>query len=203
MQITYKQIRAEFKYAPRGRFYRVFLVREDVALKDLGEFIVTIFGGTMEHLFLYRANGMEYVHDSWLDDFQDEFEDTYSDKFLSDLGEKFEFDYDTGDGWDFNCKVYKKEVVKEFGEEDIDLCPYGFVIEGKGMGIWEDNIQSLYAYLDGEIDKDFDGEDDELGVYKPWNFEIKKYSEFDDPIDIDDLNNKAMYFEPGLFDEVE
>lgn len=199
MQVKYKKIRADFKYAEKGRFYRVFLVREDVSLPELGEFIVTIFGGTMEHFFLFHEQGIDYVDESWLEEC-DEWVG-YSDKSLLDLGDKFEFDYDTGDGWDFDCKVYKTEVIKEFEEEDEELWPFGFVLEGKGMGIWEDNISSLYAYLNGEIDKDFDGEDEELCVYKPWNFEITKYSEFDDPIDVDKLNNIAMYFIPDLFDE--
>ena len=94
----------------------------------------------------------------------------------------------------FDCKKYKTIVTKEF-EDDEDV-PTGFVLDAKGMGIWEDNIRSLYAYLEGEIDKDFDEEDEERGIYKPWNFDIKKYSEFDDPVDIEELNDKAMYFYP-------
>ena len=120
--------------------------------------------------------------------------ETFKDKTIKDLPEKFIFVYDTGDGWDFDCKIYKTIVTKEFeGDEDI---PTGFVLDAKGMGIWEDNIRSLYAYLEGEIDKSFDGEDEDRGIYKPWNFDIKKYSEFDDPVDIEELNDKAMYFYP-------
>ena len=118
----------------------------------------------------------------------------FKDKTIKDLPEKFIFVYDTGDGWDFDCKIYKTIVTKEF-EDDEDV-PTGFVLDAKGMGIWEDNIRSLYAYLEGEIDKDFDEEDEERGIYKPWNFDIKKYSEFDNPVDIEELNDKAMYFYP-------
>ena len=53
MKVKYIKIRADFKYAEKGRFYRVFLVKEDMPLGELGEFIVTIFGGTMEHYFLF------------------------------------------------------------------------------------------------------------------------------------------------------
>ena len=74
-------------------------------------------------------------------------------------------------------------VIKELSnDEDI---PTGFVLDGKGQGIWEDNISTLYAYLNGEIDKDFDGEDEQKGIFKPWNFNIKKYSEFDNSIDLE------------------
>ena len=55
MEAKYFKIRADFKYANKGRFYRTFLVREDIGLGELGEFIVDIFGGTMEHFFLYRT----------------------------------------------------------------------------------------------------------------------------------------------------
>ena len=196
MKQEYYKIRADFKYADKGRFYRVFLVRNDITLSDLGEFIVEIFGGTMEHFFLYKLKDKQYVHSSWLDGYYSHLikQEAFDDKLISDLPESFEFDYDTGDGWDFKCKIYKKVVVKEFEDED-DIC-FGYVLDGKGMGIWEDNIRSLYAYLEGEIDKDYNQIDEERGIFKPWNFDIDKYSEFDDPINIEELNDLAMYFEP-------
>ena len=117
-------------------------------------------------------------------------------KTIKDLPERFIFAYDTGDGWDFDCKIYKTIVIKEI--ENDEHIPAGFVLDAKGMGIWEDNIMSLYAYLEGKIDKDFDGEDEEIGIYKPWNFDIEKYSEFDDPVDIEELNDIAMNFYPTL-----
>ena len=40
------------------------------------------------------------------------------------------------------------------------------------------------------------GEDEERGIYKPWSFIINKYSEFDDSVDIEELNDRAMYFYP-------
>ena len=197
MEIRYFKIRADFKYAAKGRFYRTFLVREDINLGELGELIVDIFGGTLEHFFLYRLKDKSLLPSSWVDEWNymgNRINETFKDKTIKDLPEHFVFEYDTGDGWDFDCKIYKTIVTKEF-EDDEDI-PTGFVLEAKGMGIWEDNIRSLYAYLEGEIDKEFDGEDEERGIYKPWNFHIKKYSEFDNPVDIEELNDKAMYFYP-------
>ena len=139
----------------------------------------------------------QYLPSSWVDDWYLERGidvEAFKDKTIKDLPERFIFEYDTGDGWDFECKIYKKEVTKEI-EDDEDI-PTGFVLDGKGMGIWEDNISSLYAYLNNEIDKDYNQEDEERSIYKPWNFDINKYSEFDDPIDIEELNDKAMYFFP-------
>ena len=47
MEIRYFKIRADFKYAAKGRFYRTFLVREDVNLGELGELSGDLFGGTL------------------------------------------------------------------------------------------------------------------------------------------------------------
>ena len=202
MKAKYLKIRADFKYAPKGRFYRIFLVRDDIGLGELGELIVDIFGGTLEHFFLYRFGDTQYLPSGWVDDWRslpNVRVEPFKDKTINDLPSHFSFEYDTGDGWDFDCKIYKEEVIKEF-EDDEDI-PTGFVLEGKGMGIWEDNIYSLYAYLNGEIDKDYNGEDENRGIYKPWNFDIDKYSEFDDPIDIEELNDRVMYFIPLAEDD--
>ena len=198
MEKKYYKIRADFKYTTKGRFYRTFLVREDIKLGELGELIVDIFGGTLEHYFLYRLQDKSYLPSAWVEEWNSlgsrKENEPFKDKEIKDLPERFIFIYDTGDGWDFDCKIYKQMVTKVF-EDDEDI-PTAFVLDAKGMGIWEDNIQSLYAYLEGKIDKDFSGEDEERGIFKPWNFDIKKYSEFDDPVDLEELNDKAMFFFP-------
>ena len=199
MEIKYIKIRADFKYAKKGRFYRTFLVREDIGLGELGELIVNIFGGTLEHFFLYRLKDKSYLPSSWVDEWNylgRHINEPFKDKSINDLPDSFMFIYDTGDGWDFDCKKYK-QIVTKIIKDDEDI-PTGFVLDGKGMGIWEDNIRSLYAYFDGEIDKDYNQEDNNRGIYKPWNFQIDKYSEFDNPIDIEELNDKAMYFFPTM-----
>ena len=199
MEIKYIKIRADFKYAKKGRFYRTFLVREDIGLGELGELIVNIFGGTLEHFFLYRLKDKSYLPSSWVDEWNylgRHINEPFKDKTINDLPDSFMLIYDTGDGWDFDCKKYK-QIVTKIIKDDEDI-PTGFVLDGKGMGIWEDNIRSLYAYFDGEIDKDYNQEDNNRGIYKPWNFQIDKYSEFDNPIDIEELNDKAMYFFPTM-----
>ena len=197
MLVNYIKIRADFKYATKGRFFRTFLVREDIGLGELGELIVDIFGGTMEHFFMYSTKEKSYIPSSWIDNWDDmstHQHEPFKNKNIKDLPNNFIFIYDTGDGWDFDCKIYKVKVTKTF-DDDEDI-PTAFVIDAKGMGIWEDNIRSLYAYFDGEIDKNYNGEDEEKGIYKPWNYDIDKYSEFDNPVDIEELNDKAMFFFP-------
>lgn len=61
MIAKYYKIRADFKYTTKGRFYRTFLVREDIGLGELGELIVAIFGGTMEHFFMYSLKDKAYI----------------------------------------------------------------------------------------------------------------------------------------------
>lgn len=202
MLVNYIKIREDFKYATKGRFFRTFLVREDIGLGELGELIVDIFGGTMEHFFMYSTKEKSYIPSSWIDNWDDmstHQHESFKNKNIKDLPNNFIFIYDTGDGWDFDCKIYKIKVTKTF-DDDEDI-PTAFVIDAKGMGIWEDNIRSLYAYFDGEIDKDYNGEDEEKGIYKPWNYDIDKYSEFDNPVDIEELNDKAMFFFPVYEDE--
>ena len=197
MLVNYIKIRADFKYATKGRFFRTFLVREDIGLGELGEMIVDIFGGTMEHFFMYSTKEKSYIPSSWMDQWNDvstHQHEPLKNKSIKDLPDNFIFIYDTGDGWDFDCKIYKTKVTKTF-DDDEDI-PTAFVTDAKGMGIWEDNIRSLYAYFDGEIDKDYNGEDEEKGIYKPWNYDIDKYSEFDNPVDIEELNDKAMFLFP-------
>ena len=198
--MKYIKIRADFKYAKRGRFFRTVLVREDATMEELGEFLIEMFGGTFEHMFLFikEKERIEYVHPSWLkeDSFGFYKQYSYRDRPFTELGDSFVLCYDTGDGWDFKCKVYRTTKDIPFDDEE-DIC-FGFVLNGAGMGIWEDNIRSLMAYLDGEIPEDFSGEDEENCIYKPWNFDIEKYSEFDNPIDIEDLNEMAKSFVPML-----
>ena len=134
MKVKYIKIRADFKYASKGRFYRTFLVKEDVNLGELGEFIVDIFGGTLEHFFLYRLKDRIFVPTSWMEECYDPSFIKYEplkEKSLSDLPSIFEFVYDTGEGYDFTCKIYKYPIIKDVNEDDI---PFGFVLEGRGMG---------------------------------------------------------------------
>ena len=168
----------------KERFNRTILVREDVNLIELGCIMCTAIHASFEHLFLFHKKRIDYVPEVFL-------EDMYLDEWLpmnryklEDLGDSFVFEYDTGDGWEFNCKVYKKEIEKQ-GKQ------YAYLLDGKGQGIWEDNIASLWAYLDGEIDPDSNLEDEENGYYLPWNFDNEKYSDFD----IFDLEDEQESFE--------
>lgn len=196
--MLYTKIRADFKYGPKGRFYRVFLVREGINLFNFCVGLGVMLGAKFEHCFLIRDNKMEeeYVMAPFLEDMFDQIEYRYLRNYtLNKLSDHFDFEYDTGDGWDFSCKKYKKLVEKDSKEDFI-------LLEGAGMGIWEDNIYSLYGLFDGKIDPDFTEDDDGNGYCKPWNFEINRYGEFDDPLDIEEINETLSGNYPSINDEM-
>ena len=78
---------------------------------------------------------------------------------LSDLGDKFEYCYDTGENYDFDCKVMKRKVNVDYeDEEEADLA---FVVKGAGQGIFENDHYTMWRYFDGLIDPNSNEENDE------------------------------------------
>ena len=188
MEIKYRRIRADFEHAEKGRFYRVFLVPEDIPLTNLGLAMVEMLHGTMEHCFLFsRRDGIDFVSAAFL--FDDDFEGYIWMKghSLMDLWPDFRFTYDTGDGWDFKCKIYQKTITKTY-EDEFDV-PMLIILEGAGQGIWEDHIGLLYDYLEGMIPPTLDHEDPDKDIYFPWNVVIKQVGDFDIPLDIEEEND--------------
>ena len=182
--MLYTKIRLDFKYAEKGRFYRVLLIQGNPDLLKLGIAFGEALLCEFEHCFLITCSSgkKSYVMAPFL---EDPFEGQcyIMNHFLNELPDEFDFEYDTGDGWDFHCKRYKKQVEYDSDKELL-------VIEGAGQGIWEDNIGSLYAYFEGKIGKDCNKEMPSKGIYKPWNLPIDKFSDFDLPLDLDSLNAK-------------
>ena len=169
--MNYKQIKLTFKYSNPKRFYRTLLTKQNVNLIDLGCAIVTAFGGEFEHLFLFETKTRVYNPKCFMEDMVFENDVLMDNYTLSDLGDNFIFTYDTGDGWNFSATVTDSDVEEK--EEDFIL------IDGAGQGIWEDNIHTLKAYLDGKIDPNTYEPDENNGYYPPWNFENEKYGDFD------------------------
>lgn len=180
--MIYTNIRIDFKYGPKERFYRVILVKEDINLFNLGVGLGLALGAEFEHCFLITERNLhkEYVMAVFMENPVpgSRYLANYT---LNDLGDKFCYKYDTGDGWDFMCKKYKRKVELD-SKEDI------IVLTGAGQGIWEDNIRSLYALFSGEISPLENHEDENKGIYLPWNFEIEKFGDFDMPLDLEELN---------------
>lgn len=185
LYMLYTKLRIDFKNGPKDRFYRVILVKGNPNLFKLGIAIGTILGALFEHCFLItvRKDSICYVMSPFMEEPLDGYKYLGNHKF-KELPDEFDFEYDTGDGYDFTCKKEKELVEFNSDKEYI-------ILEGRGQGIWEDNIHTLYKLFNNEIDPELNESDDEKGIYKPWNFFVYKFSDFDLPLDIK-RENKAF-----------
>ena len=187
--MKYRTLKLELRYAPE-RLNRTFYVREDIPLSRLASAILSSVKADGGHLFEFIAQnkdsyGLSYGEPDYL----------LSEGTLEDLGERFRFIYDFGDGWEFDCRLLKRE--KEiYSDKDI------LFAEGKGLGIWEDDIQTFFAYLSGEAAPDMtaDTEDDDAGFYMPENLPMEKLSDFDQPLDPETEQNRI---DDGAFSLIE
>ena len=177
--MLYKELNVYYNEKPE-RFNRALYVREDIGLRELGCVLLTALRAEFEHLFMFTIREgnttTDYVSRILMDDPLDNYV-CMNDFHLSDLGSTFSFVYDTGDFWDFSC-----EVSSELKE--IDGEKYAYLLDGTGQGIWEDNRYSLTMYLSGLVPPERDYEDDEEGIYLPWNLPAEKFGDFDLPLDM-------------------
>lgn len=152
------------------RLYRKMLIRDDLNLVYVGCILVSSFYGMFEHNFMFTDGKRSYLPRAFeeCDLPGEDFMENYR---LSDLSDKFIFTYDTGENYRFTCKT------KEFKELDND--ELAILLDGKGQGIWEDNIGSLIAYFKNEIPADSNAEDPDNGYCLPWNFDNKTYGDFE------------------------
>ncbi|MBQ1533174.1 MAG: hypothetical protein IIZ57_13575 [Solobacterium sp.] len=168
--MQYTKIKASCIRA-KDRLNRTFLVRPDIDLETLGCVICTGFHAEYEHAFLFHVHKTAYVPESWLDSFNTDFLSMRG-RTLSDLGPSFRFTYDTGDNWEFECKVYKRPV--DYASDEIAV-----IIDGAGTGIWEDNAWGFDRYLGGEIPPDTSEDLEDIDWYMPWNLDLDQVSDTD------------------------
>ena len=162
--MRYTKIKMEFK-GYEDRFYRVVAIKGNPDLFKLCVYLLTAVGSTFEHCFLINLSDASFVMAHFMEQPMHGYKHLMN-YYLDDLVEQFQVEYDTGDGWYFNCEVLGKPIEINSSKDII-------LLEGKGQGIREDNIFTLWEYLDGKIDNDFDKEIPEEGIYKPWNCDIK------------------------------
>lgn len=169
---SYRKIKASYKYAPEG-LYRTFLVRSDLNLAELGCVLCTMFHAEYEHCFLFHTSNASYVPAAFLDGFADSDWLLMDDYSLNDLPDSFTFEYDTGESWEFKCKVYKKEDLRAGSQLAV-------LIDGAGAGLWEDASMEFLNWLAGDISpKKKHGPED-----APWNLTFKTYGELAEPLDL-------------------
>lgn len=181
--MKYIRVRLDYKYAKKGRFTRTLLVRDNPSLEDLGRYLVFALGGELEHMYFFKDNSGSYLPEEWREDEKDTL--SLEDSYLSDLSDKFTFVYDTGEDYVFECSK-EKDKIDSIVDKPI------IIEKAKGLGIYEDNPYTLNAYLNGEIEKEDNDYLEENSYSMPWNHKINSLSDFDKPIDIGELNRKAL-----------
>ena len=165
-------------------------VRSDLNLMQLGYAVLSSLRCEFEHAYLFRDKDSSYIPEEWL---EDSFFDgkSLTDATLDDVhpfsGNKIILEYNTGDGWEFDLKMYKQE-------KEIDDDVYGINIEAKGDRSWEDARGVFWDFLNGEsVEHD-----------AVWNIPDGSNPEnFDDPIDIDVLNDETQVNSMDIFDDEE
>ena len=160
--MKYKRIRIEM-YGFEKDFYRDLLIRENVNLLELGIIFIDSIYGTCEHLFCLKDNNRTYVTEQ--EDISSPNMLYMSDHYLSDLENDFTFTYDYGEDWTFRCSIDNKSYNKPGNE-------FVYLLDGKGLGIFEDNRYLFMQYMnDGINDED---------VEEIWNLPVMEASEIDE-----------------------
>ena len=109
---------------------------------------------------MFRKKKETFVANSWINQFGiNEDEHSISFSYLNDLGTEFEYEYDTGEGYEFKCKKYKEKVEIIRDELDEEEYPDVIAIEAKGKGIFEDNHGMLEDYFEGKLSGEFSDEE--------------------------------------------
>ncbi|MDO4492256.1 MAG: hypothetical protein Q4C53_00050 [Clostridia bacterium] len=166
----YLKLTASLRTYP-GRLSRTVLIREDADLAETGCALALAFGADLSHMFTFFARDTLFVPRSLGD-----MDGTapMAEHTLKEMGRAFIFGYDTvGDGWEFDCNVDADPVERADSRRAI-------LLHATGQGIWEDDLATLEFYLSGGMKpEDPVVEDDELGLYPPWNFKVSVYGDFD------------------------
>ena len=174
--MPYLKIRLDSILCEKDRFYRTLLVKKDLELYSFGIAIAQSFRALLYHTFTFESKKTSYYPPFF--DENDGIDKSMDDYKVKDLDNEFKYCYDLGECWEFNGKIDKKEIneiyLDEFNEEKEVV-----LIDGAGQGIWEDNKDTLVKYFNGEIDPNRIRNSSIKGIYKPINFKIKKFGDFD------------------------
>lgn len=195
--MEYTKIKISLKEHPK-RLYRILAIKGNPDLYQLGAIIGLSVEAWFEHLYLFHKKNVRYVVGSWMDGYFDDRD--MAEHHMLDLGDNFYYEYDTGEGYVFNCKVYKNKInyVDEEADSEEEY-PAAYVLEGVGQGIFENDHYTLDKYLYGDIDPESSEEsyEDEDFQLLPQNLTLEKYGDFDNPLDIED-----MFYEQYRVDEI-
>ncbi len=171
--MIYTRVNAAFAYAGDS-LWRSLYVRGDITLEEFGCALLVSLRAEFEHSFQFEKKGRWYVPESYGD-----FSSAWTPMrghTLDELGDEFDFEYDTGDGWDFHCKVFKNA-------KEIDSDRMAIFDGGAGMGIWEDGILSFNMAVTGQVRPNRTRDKEEVGFYMPRNLPLKRVGDMNDPLD--------------------
>lgn len=163
-----------------SKVYRKICVPSTQNLSHLAYLIMLSFGAFGDHLYTFHIGNRTYYGELFTDVAEDNFADQH---LLAEFDwtrvRKMKMMYDMGDSWTFTITPLKK------GKDNLDEYPLGYIFEGKGPDIWEDNHNLYDMYMDDPKTKigDYIGYDDDLtveelakedGEMEP--FDLKEYS---------------------------
>ena len=186
--MLFQKVRVSWNVFPE-KLFRLFYIRQDISLDHFAVILQRLFEMGDEHLWCFKDKKHRYVTDRELYAAWDECS-LLSEARFSNLPEKSVFEYDYGEGWEFEVRKYKKTIEKDTDDNIL-------MKEAAGAGIFEDNRYTLEAYLSGEADPNMRTDDENEGLYMPWNMELEKLGDFDAPADLEYLEDKGN----SLFEE--
>lgn len=160
--MKYKKIKFEMVGFEKD-LYRDFLIREDVNLLELGVIFIDSVYGELEHLFCFKDKNRTYVTER--EDISSPNILYMSDHHLSGLDREFIFIYDYGEDWTFRCSIESK-LHNKSGNEFV------YLLDGKGLGIFEDNKELFMKYMKNGLDDD--------DIEDIWNLPVMESSELDE-----------------------
>lgn len=162
-------------------FYRKMWVREDISLVKFGYQFTKLIKAKFSHMFFFKTIDEKkyYVDELWLN--QQKNAEDYSKFNLLDELDKYQkiiYEYDSNQDYEF---VIEADRNQNF---DIPLMTDVLLIEAEGDGIFEDNIQGLRDFLNGQVS--------EKTLYSSGEKLSKNYS-FKTIFDYDYINLMLIY----------
>ena len=129
-------------------FYRKMWVREDISLVKFGYQLTKLIKAKFSHMFFFKtmAENKYYVDELWHN--QQKHAEDYSKFNLIDELDKYQkliYEYDSNQDYEFVIEMDKNQTL------EIPLMTDVLLFEAEGDGIFEDNIQGLRDFLNGNV----------------------------------------------------
>ena len=175
--MKYTKVKVASADAP-NRLYRVMYLRDDMNLVHFAAVIKGSFQAFDSHLYEFVSQGRHYGLYPEISEDQQNY--PMMDYRVSDLENKCRFIYDLGEKWEFNITIFRNPADLRNEERVI-------VVEARGAGIFEDGRNTFLHYIHGDIDPASSNVDPERGFTLPENLSIDTFGEFDDPVDLYEL----------------